>query len=376
MIKIKKESIFTCVVALSFVLTTITELRIPGMPVGPGEIMMLFSSGVMFLKKRQTTPEQIHLQHIVINFWMVLFSSLLLGTMMNLLTMQRGLSFRTFAAYLFSAFVSYSIVRCYDEKFVQSIVKATIVIGAILFFTLCIYAKYKSKELFGLELMYYHRFCGGAKNPNQLALFLVPIPFIAIHFASDALDVKNLRAAIGWMLIGVACVYVGIQTNSDAIVGAWVIGIAYYVYRIAFQKLRVWERMLILFLIFAVMLSVFHKEIVYIISNWFSGLDGDGSRAALWRSGLESALDSLFMGYGPGAYGLSNYEIHNTYLDILTQGGLIAFVDFLYLLICDFRASHKTILRCTSLVSLCAFLMGHFALRQPVLFLYIILFLL
>ncbi len=371
MIRIKKDSIITSAFALSFVLTTMTRLRIPGASVGPGELLMLISSCVSIVGSRQEEKKSSYCSQAVMKYWVVFFISLLLGTLVNLLTIKRGLSFRSVVAYLLCALVSYSLVKCYGEDAIKLIIKKTIIFGTVIFFLLFFYAKFGSRMLLGISLLYGSRFTGGANNPNQLALFISPIPFLATFFANSASKSKKSKEAFVWIAILAASIYIGAQTKSDGIIGAWSIAFVYLIYRFIFYRTNSLVRIGIIILFFLVILVFFRELIINVAIDWFKGLDEGGSRAVLWVGGLKAAIDSLLIGYGPGSFSLESNECHNTFIDLLTQGGIIALINFGYLLFLVFNNVKNNVLLSSSIVCICAFIFGHFAGRQPILYLYL-----
>jgi O-antigen ligase len=128
-------------------------------------------------------------------------------------------------------------------------------------------------------------------------------------------------------------------------------------------------------------------------------------RLLIWRSAIDRAMESGFLGLGPGphlpmpaaiqagrrdsTHNLSNlvhphtglipnFEAHNTVLDLLVQGGLIVLLDFGWLIcfavVITIRSKHDEL---TALLgALAIFSLFHFTVRQPLLWFAIVLCLL
>jgi O-antigen ligase len=80
----------------------------------------------------------------------------------------------------------------------------------------------------------------------------------------------------------------------------------------------------------------------------------------------QEAAEPLYIEH-PQVNGTPNFEAHNTFLDLFTQGGLIAVLSFIWLIATTFRLVHRiqldalTVMLC-GITILCMF---HLVIRQP-----------
>lgn len=278
-------------------------------------------------------------------------------TAINLYFQTPGSSFRDWGAYaLCAAFILACAVR---DLRVEMVAK-----WLIIFLCLNILFQY---FLGGGGAWYYGRFSAGAKNPNQLALYMA----CAIILAAGGIRRPVLRAFIVCFL-GAAAV----ATGSDAIMafGATA-GVVYLVSSVLPARVLPIFAPPLLGLVIWVWFA-YGADIVSIGQFEWSQADQGDSRLLLYANGIRAWLDSPFsfvVGHGAGVYSglgapFSGSESHNTPIDILTIGGfvglLVLYFHFLKGLATAYRA-HNTLL-VASFSALLVFSLFHFVARQPI----------
>ena len=366
-------------IAISYILMVMTSIRIPGIPLGVGEILMLFSIIVLLFRHKENDEKQLNSFHqfsVLNSYWTLFFISLFCGAIINLLEVDRTISYTTLFAYIFNWFIIYIMVQRLTIDDVIDIVRYLAVYGTIFYFVLYLYSVNISRYLFSIPLYYSGgaRFSGGAKNPNQLALFFSMMPFISAYFMKSCFLNKKITRGIGWAFVCCGGILIGIKCNSDAIIGAWTIGLAFFCYRLSFKWIHnTLVKISIIFFAVIFIFLVFHNEIFNRFERWFNDLDAGGSRQILWYEGWKASKDSFLIGFGPGSFcGPTQAEAHNTIIDFLTQGGLLAVTALMILFYHVYASAANDIILSSAVIALILYSMGHFVGRQPVFYFYLL----
>lgn len=217
---------------------------------------------------------------------------------------------------------------------------------------------------------YWTRMAGWCDNPNQLALLCLLLGLLALDLAEKAAR-PRLR------LLALVCMFVAFGVGWLSRSNAYVTGIALSALLFALIKTVRWlaepERRRRVAAALPGALLVLSGCIVGPLALSRSDLLGDihravirdpkqeneevGLRVYLWKEALEKSGESAMLGFGPGPHLAipevllanrrdsdvqtatrnpqqeiaPNYETHNTILELLVQGGIIAAVDFLWL---------------------------------------------
>jgi O-antigen ligase len=241
----------------------------------------------------------------------------------------------------------------------------------------------------GLGGLWYQelRFTGFAENPNQLALFLVPMPFIILQLHGD-----GSLARIGATFCLAAVTVAGIATLSDALALAWLVGGALS------GALLLWKSghasggglgkvatIWVLLPAILVIGTLVAGPLIYPeLESAVTGVVREGSQASvritLWKHGFEAISQAPWTGWGPGAHSgirgaFEGMEAHSSYLDWGTGTGVIGLGALLMILgwamWCCVRAGKFHFL--AALLALVLFAAFHFVLRQPAFWLMVLL---
>lgn len=356
-------------VGFALLLSISTNLRLAAFPVGPGELILalLAAAGVWFGKPWQLwkTP--------VVLFWLCAGLGMLLGAAFA--DKPGALAVHHAMAYAFTGAVTVGLValsvQLSDVAVRRSIFWLTTLTALFLWFGFVVYLSGDvelAKQLHmadGGDV----RYSGWSINPNQLALFFVPLPVWIAALWRDVANPNRWQMA-GFGLLLFALMLMGLLVRSDGLFVVWVFEFVILI----MLRLR-WEmkasRMSLLGYALVMVLCVFlvktfahgevRKSVRCAVETLIQGeglwsakcYDGQafkdqeafrigysnpvektGVREELWKHGLQAWLESPWVGHGPGEYswvstdangGRSDImESHNITIDLLTQGGLLA----------------------------------------------------
>jgi hypothetical protein len=363
-----------------------TNLRLASFPVGPGELLLalLAAAGAWVGKPWQLwkTP--------VVLFWLCALLGMVLGAAFA--DKPGALAAHHAMAYAFTGAVTVGLlallVSLSDAAVRKSIFWLTTLTAVVLWFGFVVYLSgdaLLAKQLHmadGGDI----RYSGWSINPNQLALFFVPLPVWVAALWRDVAKPTRLQMA-GFGLLLFALMLMGLLVRSDGLFVVWVFEFVILI----MLRLR-WEmkasRMSLLGYALVMVLCVFlvktfaHGEVRKSVRcavetigqgeglwsakcydgqafkdqeafriGYSNPVEKTGVREELWKHGLQAWAQSPWVGYGPGEYswistdasgGRTDFmESHNITIDMLTQGGILAGAAWLalvsYLLIGAWR---------------------------------------
>ena len=364
--------------AVGLLLTTATQLRLPGSPFGPGELCVLLWIVLNLCMElaRSGPPLTLALRRLLM-FWLVFAFAQSLGTLTGFVIGDEhdpSLFWHDVLAYpLVAVFSCLSVVEPGAGRRLHRSAELFAMLGAVcLGLQLMIAA-----DLIGLPVIdpwFGNRFQGWSNNPNQLAFLCAIVVLVSLHLA-DAADRPGKRVAA--LLYMVPAIVVGRLTKTDTFTFALLGAVPIY----ATLKLKVWlgasERRLSFRTAFAwiavvtvPLMLISAAPIAFSAATGSSQLTmslmkGNGKEASaeadlrlvLWGEAIDRGLQAYMLGLGPGPHlpippeivaarrtepdldtgdhpavnGTLNFEAHNSPLDLFTQGGLIAVGSFFWL---------------------------------------------
>lgn len=375
--------------ALGVALSTATQLRPGGVPLGVGELLLVSWAGGMLVlalwRGRFEVPAPLRPFAV---FWF--FAYLLLGlgwTQASFRGLASQYAVYDAFAYFFMGFITAAVIarpRAFDGlSAAGGIVLAGTVLPMTAFLMLVLSGNFKLGPL----TLWSGRFMAWCVNPNQVSLALAPVPFLLMYKLGTA-RTRGRRLAYGGLL---ACtVLVGAATLSDALNLAWaaalgIVLLLSWLRTVARPTLPYWKGGLVYILIplllggaavgigYPLYVSVMEAaESVY-------GAGNQGSlRMALWKNGLLAMTESPLVGNGPGAFSgiydpFTGGEAHNSFIDWSASTGLLGITAYLLLvggiMVRAWRSGHSTLL--AAIVALMLFSAFHFVLRQPLFWFYL-----
>lgn len=372
-----EKKTFYVLLPLSLVLIVMTNLRVSFLPIGPGEVLLvlwIFKELIHSIFNRSFSIDR--RTGIIFRDFLIIIFVMHLGIINASLTPNyriEGIIRAQFAHFL-SLFMVLILASPKHYPKLKDYVRTTIVLGTLIFFGL--YLLYKHTGFTTIKLVYGGiRFTGGAKNPNQLALFLVSLPFLVLHFlVEESRNSKKISVFIFWTILLVLVVNLGLVTQSDGLYGTWILSIIILLTVNIFANLKFPSSLLVMLVFFISILLILvinenYRSLQKFILDWFYELDEGGSRAFLWVEGLKQTFKFPLFGLGPGSFiNLSTLqaESHNTFIDLALQGGYIALIIFLIMLGRIMKGVRKQPILITAFSSLIIFSMSHYVLRQPI----------
>ncbi|WP_287598328.1 hypothetical protein [Thermomonas sp.] len=218
----------------------------------------------------------------------------------------------------------------------------------------------------GISSWYSSRFTAGAKNPNQLALYCICGGVVA------AASFK--KKWVTGIFVGILFLF-GLQSRSDAFAAmALAVGFGFVVAYVVPRRLLV-PLGLPLLLGGAALSVMYIGPLLDLVDVEWSGADEGGGRMTLYKNGLLawlSSIHSFLIGNGAGSFSgllgpFGKSEAHNTPIDMLTIGGVLGLVFYIFPLKFMLDAyRERRLLLFSFIIGMVVFSLFHFVARQPV----------
>jgi O-antigen ligase len=217
------------------------------------------------------------------------------------------------------------------------------------------------------------RFSALSLNPNQLALFMLPVPFVSLVLWK----LKERKLFLVVIEIS-SIVLLNVLVFGKSLFMAWIVGAAVIIFfGIApSEKWRLKKRHVLLVTISLpiMLLIVMPVALRFYVGDAPGSIEGQGEgRLVLWVHGLAAWVDAPLFGHGPGHYsGLDapyeGMESHNLIVDWLSAYGLVGLLVLITFFYWVFRvAFRKTVwVAFALLIVLAAQSFFHFYARQPI----------
>lgn len=402
--------------SLGMLLTTASQLRLGSLPIGPGELcLVLWLILILGCGLGRSGPLVTQALSRLLIFWMLFIFAQSLGFLTGLFVGEqydfRWLLHDAMAYPLLMAVSCLSVVGPDAKARLRRVAWLLTVLGsASLAFQVAI-----GWELFRappIQPWFWERFRGWSANPNQLALLCAVLGLVALHLAETTARPGRRLIAIIHMILPI---YVGRMTGSDTFTLALVACGPIFVV----VKLRAWllrsDRQMAVHSEFAwiIMLGLplllFSLAPLVFVATADAGvfvkdLSKNGGKAlqqesdlrfSLWTDAMQLGVNTSFLGLGPGPHleippsisevrsrtkipleniehpqqlTVPNFEAHNSFLDVLTQGGLIAALAFGWILVVCWRIVYKarTAGLTTLVCGLVIFCMTGLIIRHPI----------
>lgn len=390
--------------ALGLTLYAGTQLRVSGLPLGPGEMLMIIwlvlsiTQRLFRLRVRWTKTLR-----AIIGFWVVLGLAECIGFIVGLLVEPyqdwAGIVNDVMAYSLMLGLGTMFALEFWDGGRRDRIALLVLRYGAALILVQALDGTVLPRFP-GTEPWYYDRLQGWSENPNQLGLIAAFITILSVYIAEKSKTFSELLAASVCLAVAVI---VGVLTKSDSYtVGLLTSGTVY----VALQA-RIWLRqarfeltlpgattmLVVLSLPIIIAATVpFAPAIRDYIDQKSEEVYSDSSqgeiRLNLWIDAIGAAKDSGYVGFGPGPHITvkagkpkpppDKFEAHNTLLDLFAQGGFVGLAAFFWICFATFLATCRAGLTASAalITFMVTFAMFHFVVRHPVFWFAIVLCLL
>ena len=398
---------------LGLLLSTASQLRPDGAPVGPGEIclavwvlLMLFRE-VGRLGPTLTPP----LSRLLI-FWLVFAVAQCVGAMAAFAIGDRhdsSLFMHDVLAYPLLAAVSCLSVA---GSRLHRVAWLLATLGAA-WLALQVALGWGLVDLGDFDTWEWERFRGLSDNANQLALFCAVLSLLSLYLAEVARGLGERIAAVTCMVVAIV---VGRLTKSDAFLLVLIAGGPIFVALKLGRWLMSRERQMTLrsasAWIFVLALPLVAAYVVPLgasaateLEDFIKGMTKGGGgrdteetarlRIHLWNGAMRRGIEAGMLGLGPGPHleipsaivagrrdstndpkhvehpefgFVPNFEAHNTFLDLFIQGGLIAVLSLGWLVATALVGTHRAELDAltTLLCGLAVFSIFHLIVRHPI----------
>lgn len=408
------DGIIPALLGLGVLLSISTHLRSTMFPVGPGEILLAMLAAIGWLVGK---PWRLIKNPIVI-FWTLLAVTMFFGSQFG--TLEGNWVARNTQAYSYTGFVTFGLLALLQQLSNVALRRLLLWVAglaaAVLWFGFIVYLTGKPElmQLIRLNDMGDMRYAGWSENPNQLALFFIPLPVWLAALWRDVTK-PTLGQKVGFGILLVALMLMGLLVRSDGLFVVWVFEFAVLLVLRLRWDMKV-SRLSLLGYALAMVLCVLlvktfaHGEVRKSFqcaaqhlsqglnpwkANCYDGsfedkealrigysdpVEKTGVRMDLWQNGIKAWLEAPFLGHGPGAFSwFSNGEIQNRYppsyreeshnitIDLLTQGGVLLGASWvgllLYLLIGAWRNHDSYTFSVVLMIGV--FTLFHYHLRQP-----------
>jgi hypothetical protein len=379
--------------ALGLLLSPATQLRSGDLPIGPGEICLAIWVAIQLAREAvRLGPPMTPALNRLLMFWILFAAAQSIGTIVGLgieLIPDPVSARHDTIAYLLAAAVSCLAINLSDaEKRLRHVAWIIAILGNLLL-AVQLGQGLGLVSAWGTDPYEWDRFRGWSENSNALALLCVAVAVLPLYVAETA--TRTAPRILAWGLC-ILPLYVGVLTKSDSFtlflvtagpllvllkLWTWIRSIdRQLTYRGAFAGLS----LLVLPLILAGAASAVATADVSIgraVTEVYEDNHQGDERLKLWREAWRRGINSGMLGLGPGAHILDskfkrqpppNFEAHNTFLDLFTQGGLLSIVVFLWLTATAFLAAVRAHVVSLSalLCGLLVFGMFHLIVRHPI----------
>lgn len=371
------------ILIVSMMFIAFTKLRLFNLPVGLGELSLLFLGFISFKKIYKLNKVEVLKSisdNLFVKFWLMSFFLLLMAYIWIHATGIHHTNTNVIHDILAYGFVFYILIlfiilNKYHEIDFEIIVLKMIYYTVLLYFVLMLITLFFDDTILSKR----DRFIGFSNNPNQLALLYTVIPFLLIHFFKKDNINFNKKYIIYFLLLSVLVV---IEIKSRGLLIAWFISISWIIYYMYYRSKLKANRVVLNF-IFVLFLGIVAFNIDEIVSLLFKGgIGGFSHRMELWSNALELIQSSFLIGFGPGAHVSSvvntthYWEVHNTFIDFTLQTGIIGLLLYLFLLykIGKNLIKNGNMYLMGAFIALIVFSTFHFVFRQPIFWFYLFYF--
>ena len=391
--------ILNALLAFGLVLTTASQLRLPGAPLGVGEVCLVLWLALASL--RLLISRQIFNASALIGigtFWACFIFAMSVGTCLALLSneLEPVTMMHDAIAYALVAVISCVIVATMPADGSLRQTQWLLIAFWNVALVLQLAMGWGIISLPSVNPWYWDRFRGWAENPNQVALYCAVFAPLSLSLALSSSGLGRVAASFSCLLTFI----VGRLTKSDTFLIAMVAASALFL----LLRLRTWlispeHRFSLRFavavfvIVAAVPLALSLTPYALATADDVEGLaisltkDHGGVatkatanlRLQLWSDALHRGFESASLGLGPGPHlerpHVGNrqalpqpFEAHSTLLDVFTQAGLLGVIA-----VCGLLAGTIVLVLRAGLDALAAlvatlaiFSISHFIMRHPI----------
>jgi O-antigen ligase len=375
------------------ILTTATQLRFPGIPIGIGEIILFI--WIIFVLVKLLTNKCLLITPIVkliYSFWGVGFISLTLGlSIADSLNLKSSAWHHDYFAFGFSFIFSLCLANSYFfyleiKKMIDYVISFSL-LALLTLFLFPSFIPFLTSWYGGV------RFLGWSQNPNQLALFLTVIPFFTFYLFRSS---SQFFSKSKFIFLIVICFILGTATQSDALFFGWIIGFTLIIFLelyLLIDKNLVLKKNIKLemqgliraimgistAIIILILAEFSYQQLYSNTANVYDQGNQGSVRVTLWKNGITAISSSPLFGLGPGAHSgetrpFLDEEAHNTFIDWGSSSGIVGIIAYISLLgWIGWQAWKKqSFIMFAAVICLTIFSCFHYVLRQPIFWFYLL----
>lgn len=390
--------ISSAILALGLVLATASQLRLPAVPLGIGEVCLALWLGLASL--HMLAGHRICNERALLRlgaFWTAFTLMLSAGLCLALMRVNFDVASVLHDAF---AYLLVAAISCLMAATMRSDSTAHYaLVFLVSFWSIAVVAQlamgWNWFSLSSVDPWYWDRFRGWSENPNQMALYCAVLAPLSLHLAVATRRTTRLVAAFSCA----GSLLVGRLTKSDTFLGTMIVSAGLFVllhlrgwltYRVHRSSWRFAVATLLVVAIVPISLSLAPYAVA--TADDVEGIaarltkDGGGEatkrtatlRLQLWEDAMLIGLESGSLGLGPGPHlekptGITDkgiplpLEAHNTLMDVFTQAGLLGILAVVglfcgtFVLLIRARLDALAVL----IVALGIFSVTHFILRHP-----------
>lgn len=388
--------------AFGILFAVYTKLRVAGSPIGPGEAAIALWLLVTLVREARNDIVWSRAALVLAAFWIALATALCIGTMVSFVlaaSTSRAHFLHDCTAYAMLAILSLLAVIQRDANY--RLLRTVAILVALGSATLAL----QIAEGFGafdlpIEIWFYDRLEGWSTNANQLGLLSLALTLLALHLAETAQRWTTRCLAVAGTVMPVTA---GVLSKSDAFMLTLAVAVPLLLAVHAARAMREAARhpaipsfiALVSFVLavpaamgvaaLAERFTTSARSAGQVLVTLEPNLERDvGYRTELLGLGLGEAAASGFLGLGPGPHlrrpadlrepqwdDTPNFEAHNTVVDLLMQGGMLALIALAGLGVATLRQCRRAGLVALPmlLLGLAAFGLSHFITRHPLVWL-------
>lgn len=347
---------FDVLLVLGIPLSLMTGLRSEALPIGPGELLlaawMVIAIGHWIFRRAGAPISKATRSELrpFVWFWSLSLPLLCVATLWSVLAQLSDPPerYRDLVAYTLIFLLTICLaLRNYSASAFVWIYGRTLAIYASASLAALLFLIGTGEYLLGIQ--FYDRFTALSLNPNQPGFLLTAAPFIAVHFALQARRPIN---GLSWLFVAIAAISVGVATQSDGLVLAWLLGVGTLITQTAatfvggrhsdgLLRLAPWLVVTVIACLLALALltlgdATTSRLVAMIAGSW----DGADARFEVWTNAVSQIGESPIIGLGVGAHAYDRYgvmEAHNSLIEWTLQTGLLGLLLVLILLVGTFR---------------------------------------
>lgn len=215
----KTQSVSPWLLSLGLVFSVASQLRLPGLPLGLGEaLLLLWLLTTLVAAQKWRNPALIGVLALAAVGAPLLSAGYFLTAYPG--GQSRPPALHDTVAYFFCAILAINYARLKDkyENSLPAMLLWAFLVSALLALVLGFF----STNWSGMDVMYYHtRWQHLSNNPNQFALLALPLPFLALHLMLRQPAEQNplIPALLALLALGL-----GWYSQSNALTLAWIGG--------------------------------------------------------------------------------------------------------------------------------------------------------